>query len=1379
MGTFKATRGNDACTPCSQLAPHLTTAALGADTAALCICESDSYERVESLSGTISCVCRPGSGLVNETACETCAVGSYKAGLGMDPCTSCADIDPHLSTASEGATAVDDCVCAHASLQQVGTGSSAQCMCPVGSGLDSSLGQCEVCPYGTYSGALSTAPCTSCTDVDPHLTTRTLGSTQLSDCVCLDDIFVLVGSGASMQCLCPAGYEYDAFNMRCVSTPPGAYKVGLGNLPADLCSSIDPHLTTTTIGATSETACVCAHDSFELVGNGASALCLCPPGSGYDATSMTCCPCPRGTYKPFLSNDACTRCSDMDEHLTTLSESSLTDGDCVCDHISLQLEGSGTDRRCTCPAHEGYDAENGQCEPCPSSTFKQSAGRTSCTPCAEAAASSEVTDDGRVIPPSSCSCEDIGFILDTSDGPLSGSCYCDEGRRFDRTAVTCTPCAHGTFKKSAGNTGCSKCKPGFYINETGATSCDECSAGFYNAQEGAAECTLRCPANTFSFARAVECTACGNTSVSHGGNCSRGSFQGAAEGFWAWPVEGEDLEKADVLAAVAFYACHEPQFCAGGTTSACNGGRVGPLCSLCPPRTRRWLQGECVDCGSSVTIPLYGLALIAVGATLACLGWARLTGWWCYRQADIAAMRRVVRSNMASSLMGLSTTAGSRDLGSFRRSARMSMLTPRGMFGSSEGARRGHSSVGGTARGDWPTTRSSFIAGLLSARPGARSPPPGASQRRQSSMAMPAMGMRRTRRTTLAPGSLVGQSLSTSARLARGILRATRFFSEERCKILLAYLQILSTLSPGYGFPWPSAFGRFVVFWEGTMLGLRGWGIGCVTMDNLYVRFALRAAVLLTAVAVTTRGFALCPCDGASKAWDRALFRARVFAFIAAFPIMSASVLELYPCTSLGADTQLITADMSLACTSRSFAAFATMGALFGAIYTLGIPGYFLWALLRAQRWPELPWQSDEEFVRNLVNDGVRTGRIRRESFMASAIHAAHTRAKPFLDILGTLVIRALGPLGDAYRLGAQTGGGAPSRSTRLEDRRSTRTLGVLYVNFRKGYWAWEFVDMARKVTLAAVLPNVARNSQLQALFALGGAMAYALLTAACQPYRQLADYRLAQACNIVHCLLFLCGLATRGTGARLTGGQRTAYSVLLCLVACIPILVALVPREPAKRAVSAVQRSTALFLMRHQHVAPSSGGAGVDGKREWLLSQERRLSTQRFNAVSRRGSLDGLASRRSFQPTGNLRGGEASRRTWREADGRDGPFPSASAGSYRGDAGPLPLPSIRTPIRTSMVGNPMLVAPIAEEAAGDGPGLGGSSPRPLPGPELPRRPRQSNVVVSGLTAYLPRDEDGGSLNRRPGAAPARAATPRVRAVDRPADEEGDEGLIA
>ncbi|KAG8465059.1 hypothetical protein KFE25_012422 [Diacronema lutheri] len=1203
------------------IALTLTTLADGAADADECVPPTRAYTKVGSgRNATVVCSAGHTRG-ARSGACEPCVAGEYKEAASDGSCSRCDAIDELLVGTQPGATSADSCMCQHESFVALGAGESKRCACATGSGLsgDGRGRECVQCVKGTFSAALDLSACEDCAQIHPALTTFAAGAVSVDDCVC-KPIFLTNGTGYDKECNCPSGYVYLPELAACRPTRPGEYKSNQGNEPPLLCSDIDDHLTTKAFGAEGADACECAHESFVLVGAGGTAQCLCPAGTGYDSVAQACCPCPLGTFKPLLALEACTACAATDEHLTTFVHGATALEQCVCEHPSLvRVDDGAGGVSCQCGAGMQLDAANGVCEPCPPGTFKATTGNERCVSCtklqeaipeppaAGGGANATAPTGGATAPhlalqssTTQCSCENFGYSI-VADGAGGRRCLCPEGAGYDDDDRTCSPCAAGSYKTSTANRACTPCAPGSFRSYEGASSCERCEAGFFGPDEGQASCRRRCPEHTFSFAGAAECTPCGRPTVPMGGgNCSSGNFNGPSAGWWSWPIDDAWMRSKDegALADVSFYRCREPWFCTGGLDGApCSGGREGVLCGSCPAKTTRSHGGSCARCielGFHYRTSL--LVLTCALLTLLLLAWVRLCGWYCNRQADILALRRVARASvLAAAAEAAGDATGRTARASFfsRASARLSSaLSPRSLP-SSRSDRSGASARAGAAGGGAPSRRSRLSAVSLSTQ-SAVGPTPRGGFTPRAGLAAVAGGVHNDR----SPSAL--------------LLRLLRFTADERFKICLSYMQLVATLDYAYVVPWPTPFRWFVNLCRVLLLDVRFWGLSCLTAETIYTRFAVKAAICLAFFAATLRGLRGCGgCADASVSWDRALFKARLFAAFLTFPVMAYSVVELYPCVVL-ADSSWLAADLAVRCGTAEWRAFGALGALFGCGYVVGLPLACAYALLRAQRWPELPWQSDEEFVRNIIAAGVRTGRVHEPSFMPAAIRLTQTRAKPLLDHVGAALLKAAGARGEAAVAAASIGSGEPSRSAKLRERRQLRLLGFLYGAFSATLWWWEFVDMARKLVLIALIATVAPGTVTQVVAALLVCVAYALLLATRQPYRDVVDYRVAQCANVCLCVLLALAIVSVGDLGRLSRRLRGHYDserlfgALLIVLALLPLLVALVPAKAARAVQRRAQKAIVGLLVRHQ--ARARGGsedAGADAsediRRQWV----------------------------------------------------------------------------------------------------------------------------------------------------------------------------------
>ena len=156
-------------------------------------------------------------------------------------------------------------------------------------------------------------------------------------------------------------------------------------------------------------------------------------------TDLRCNPCELGTYSSVAVTTSCISCP---AHSTTLTTSSTSEADCVCN-----------------PGY--YRQVSGSCGPCPNGTY--SAGSTS-----------------------SCAhCPDDSFSPQASTSQQD--CYCNVGYTGP-DGGSCTPCVPGSFKDTIGSASAHICSRGTYSNASGMSFCFTCTP-FSDAPAGSSDIT--------------------------------------------------------------------------------------------------------------------------------------------------------------------------------------------------------------------------------------------------------------------------------------------------------------------------------------------------------------------------------------------------------------------------------------------------------------------------------------------------------------------------------------------------------------------------------------------------------------------------------------------------------------------------------------------------------------------------------------------------------------------------------------------------------------------------------------------------------------------------------------------------------------------------
>ena len=137
------------------------------------------------LNNSAACICKRGYGFVGENSpCQLCDVGEYKAEPGNQPCSPC---DLGETTANIGADNETLCIC------DKGYYSAAN-------------GQCQACAAGSYAPDTGGAACTPC-DADTYGEDPGLDSEGDACTACPSHSTSSPGAQFASSCQCEAGYE--------------------------------------------------------------------------------------------------------------------------------------------------------------------------------------------------------------------------------------------------------------------------------------------------------------------------------------------------------------------------------------------------------------------------------------------------------------------------------------------------------------------------------------------------------------------------------------------------------------------------------------------------------------------------------------------------------------------------------------------------------------------------------------------------------------------------------------------------------------------------------------------------------------------------------------------------------------------------------------------------------------------------------------------------------------------------------------------------------------------------------------------------------------------------------------------------------------------
>ena len=383
--------------------------------------------------------------------------------------------------------------------------------------------------------------------------------------------------------------------------------------------------------------------------DGASGCTNCVAGQYNDREGTVCGNCPDGWVQPEEGSSSCSKCDEGKKFTST--KAACTPCDIGKKGVMLVGMGIGTDLP-------------GKCEDCPTNSYQQEEGKTTCVSC-EVGMSYQT----KTTPCQECESgkfgSEVGTCLNCKEGKFqenkkSTSCKeCQLGQQYVSGSVPCRACELGRWGDT---TGCHDCKTGMYSDEEGKTSCRSCgvdtfgvnpksvsssecekceegrTTGLIEGASAANACLCESPA--FYADDKGDCVPCET-----GADCSTKNGLTLAEltakpGFWRQSLDSkifspcvagyssldaQNLATArccpvDFITNISICARNMSSSSTSTTTSfvlddQCTEGFSGPLCLVCAKGFVK--QGDgCVSCPQGASIFIAALPLIGMLVSL-------------------------------------------------------------------------------------------------------------------------------------------------------------------------------------------------------------------------------------------------------------------------------------------------------------------------------------------------------------------------------------------------------------------------------------------------------------------------------------------------------------------------------------------------------------------------------------------------------------------------------------------------------------------------------------------------------------------------------------------------------------------------------------------
>uniref|UniRef100_A0A7S3BTB0 TRP C-terminal domain-containing protein n=1 Tax=Haptolina ericina TaxID=156174 RepID=A0A7S3BTB0_9EUKA len=212
----------------------------------------------------------------------------------------------------------------------------------------------------------------------------------------------------------------------------------------------------------------------------------------------------------------------------------------------------------------------------------------------------------------------------------------------------------------------------------------------------------------------------------------------------------------------------------------------------------------------------------------------------------------------------------------------------------------------------------------------------------------------------------------------------------------------------------------------------------------------------------------------------------------------------------------------------------------------------------------------------------------------------------------------------------AQQAGEAQMR----HEKQMLRRYGLLYAKYRPDCWAWEIVELLRKLVLGGVLILISPGTVSQVWFSLIMCMLFVLLAVFFVPYKDGAVTFVSTACQLCTFLTLLCILALR-TNLAEEGLLKTEYLETALLVLCIIPLVLVT---------ALIYSAVRDILAQRTKMMKSQSGAMRDQapddttpkrRTSWFRTSWFRFGKGRKQAVASAPAADRLETRKEASPFG------------------------------------------------------------------------------------------------------------------------------------------------
>jgi len=190
-----------------------------------------------------------------------------------------------------------------------------------------------------------------------------------------------------------------------------------------------------------------------------------------------------------------------------------------------------------------------------------------------------------------------------------------------------------------------------------------------------------------------------------------------------------------------------------------------------------------------------------------------------------------------------------------------------------------------------------------------------------------------------------------------------------KLKIVIGFLQILTSMVIGLEVRWPDNFKTFVQWFGPVNLDFfQATGVGCLWDSNYYDKLWLFCAMPVFLIAIVF-GLYVCPTyirehdKKVRKIVRRKAWRLLLFALFLVYPGVSSIILRLYVCKEVN-DVDYLVADFSLQCSGDTYKKHSLGAAVMILLYPIGIPLFMFYSLATYRYDKYSKFRLDENGIR-------------------------------------------------------------------------------------------------------------------------------------------------------------------------------------------------------------------------------------------------------------------------------------------------------------------------------------------------------------------------------------------------------------------------------